>query len=115
MKYIRTKDGNIYEIKYLTRHSEDSYSLGGFVKTGDLLIAIKESDNIEDLLDETVAFYKDGTKFHWGTFPIEEVISFYRVRKNKEAELDYLGGYIWDIKDNLIKVAELTDEGWELL
>ena len=110
MKYVRIKDGRVNETEYLTRRSEDCFSLGGF-----LLTAIKESDNIEDLLDETVAFYKEGTKFHWGAFPIEEVIGFYRANKNKETQLDFLGGYVWNINDNLIKVAELTDEGWKLI
>ena len=110
MKYIRTSD-NIYETKYLTRHGENCYSLGGFVKTGDLLIATKESDNIEDLFDETVAFYKNGTKFHWGTHPVKAIINFYQANKDAEAELDFLGGYIW-VRYNLMMVAKLTEKGW---
>ena len=113
MKYIRTKDGNIYETKDLIKCEDSRFPNGWFTESGVPLTAIKESDNIEDLLDETVAFYKDGAKFHWGTYPIKKVIDFYQIHKSREAELDFLGGYIW-VHDNLTKVAKLTDEGWKL-
>lgn len=123
MKYIRAKNDKIYETKYLIKCEDYRYADGWFTKNGVPLIATKESDNIEDLFDETVASHKDGSKFHWGRHPIKEIISFYRVNENKfyrvnenkVTELDCLGGYIWDIGGNLIKVAELTNEGWKLV
>ena len=109
MKYIRTKDGNIYETKDLIKCEDNRYPKGWFTKSGVPLIAIKESDNIEDLFDE----------FVWVTPEGEHHIKpktgdglWYLCCDYKKGHQIY--GAIWTDK-GLIYIAKLTEEGWELL
>lgn len=101
MKYIRTKDGNIYETKDLIKCEDNHYPNGWFTKSGVPLTAIKESDNIEDLLD--------------GYVVRNELVRYLDIAKAYSKEFgEPVYGAIWTQK-GLIYIAKLTDEGWELV
>lgn len=54
MKYIRTKDGEIYETKKLIKCNDERFTNGWFTPNQVPLVAIKQADTIEDLCDEFV-------------------------------------------------------------
>ena len=101
MKYIRTKDGNIYETKDLIKCKDNRYPNGWFTKNDVPLIAIKESDNIEDLLD--------------GYVVRNELVRYLDIAKSDSKEFgEPVYGAKWTDK-GLIYIAKLTNEGWKLL
>ena len=104
MKYIRTKDGNIYETKDLIRCKDSHYPNDWFTKSGVPLTAIKESDNIEDLCDEFAVVGTDSHRFMQIDF----------IKENYSPNLWGIYGVIrTDI--GFIYIAKLTEKGWKLI
>lgn len=107
MKYIRTKDGRIINIRYALEDKEKIYDYGW---NDEIIIhaykcdIIKQADTIEELCDEFVSV-RDNWHDLWDNFIEPSIIC---------SESDIYGA-IWTDK-GLIYVAQANDKGgWELL
>lgn len=100
-KYIRTKEGNIYQ-RFFKDKSIRGVGGGGCCDKnlnpiGETII--KESDTIEELCDVFVIKEPDGT---YRTMPLKLPCGV--------CENETLYGHIW-VNDNLIKVAKMNEKG----
>ena len=111
MKYIRTKD-NIYERTKVIRIVADGKEASVWHADRDTELIIKVGNTIEELCDEFVLRWKDGT---CDTFNYDYTQSFRSVGIDRyNLQLKYkncdLFGAIWTDK-GLIYVAKMNDKG----
>ena len=110
MRYIRTKDGRIIDLKRYKNETSPISKARGFItlidklKICDLEIfekdIIKQADTIEELCDEFVAMHKS-----WkATYVIQKIL----FKQTNESFNVY--GAIWTTK-GLIYVAKMNEEG----
>jgi hypothetical protein len=110
MKYIRTKDGKIFEIeKDLGRYGISKTTFicdfdGNFIDVEKRDMTLKEADTIEELLDERVII--DALGYH--IIVKTELEEIYWKQHDVECVKCY--GAIWTDK-GLIYVAKMNDEG----
>ena len=102
--YIRTKDGRIVDT---TKYPEHPASWG--VQASDYALTIKEADTIEELCDEFVIEYADGSKI----ISIHDNTDDFLREHKDEIESGYIKNVyasIWTDK-GLIYVAKMNDKG----
>ena len=102
MRYIRTKDGKIYDTKDLTKCDDKRFPNGWFTKYGVPLVSIKEADTITELCDRFV--YETNKGNHYVKDKTQVMNLFF-----DEKPIAYYGA-IWT-KKGLQFVARMNNEG----
>lgn len=115
MKYIRTKDGKIFEKEYFSYESilQAHFYHGRFV---DCKEPIKEADTIEELIDEYVSVDKESKhsslieiEKHGNRFTRDKITSWIETLEEKLKRFDIYGS-IW-VDGELHKAARMNNEG----
>lgn len=105
-KYIRTRDG-ILDTKLLVKCNDERIENGWLTKNGVPIIAIKQADTIEELLDACV---RKNSEFcsvqHWSVIKHNKNKILNALKEEKEE----VYGAIWTNK-GLIYVAKMNDKG----
>lgn len=115
MKYVRTKDDEIYNTRELVKCEDKRFPNGWFTKNGVPLIAIKQADTIEELCDNCVYRAKCSTHIEpyvvsKGQFNYFRNFRQFGGNHNDRVEYDYVVGAIWTDK-GLIYVAIMNKKG----
>lgn len=114
MKYVRTKDGRIYEVAHgIKRYGHENSVLvfidGFLVDVYEMGIIERQAEAIEDLCDEFVGVDNDNVRNAQFMKPFD-----YYMRSLNPKDVS-LYGAIWTDK-GLIYVSKINEEGrWELL
>lgn len=109
MRYIRIKDGKIYDTKDLTKCEDKRFPNGWFTEFGVALLSVNEADTIEALCDCVV--YECLPKKYQDEYHKHEVSSVESLEWNREPKrFANVYGAIWTDK-GLIYVAKMNKEG----
>ena len=109
MKYIRTKDGiykvvDTYETKYVIGYTEDGFEISIYKEN-----VISQAETIDELCDELVIEYRDGSKIISIHDNTKEFLKEHKYEL-KSSYIKNVYGAIWADK-GLIYVAKMDSDG----